>query len=171
MSSYPFKRYKINSVTWSLTEGQRMEKLCQKIKNKDRGCLPVKDSNSSSAYELKECFPCLDTPISYFFVDRFPFVQWLSKYSISKFASDLIAGLTVGLMVVPQALAYASIAQLPLQVCISTAEKKKFFLFPCTVWSVFCIHGMFCVHHIWNIQGYHPWSYGHYVATHRIKSY
>ena len=104
-----------------------MEKLCQKIKNKDRGCLPVKDSNSSSAYELKECFPCLDTPISYFFVDRFPFVQWLSKYSISKFASDLIAGLTVGLMVVPQALAYASIAQLPLQVCISTAEKKKFF--------------------------------------------
>ena len=30
--------------------------------------------------------------------------------------SDLIAGLTVGLMVVPQALAYASIAGLPLEV-------------------------------------------------------
>ena len=95
-----------------------MEKLCRKIKSKDRGCLPVKDSDSYSAYELKECFPCLDTPISYFFVDRFPFVQWLSKYSFSTFVSDLIAGLTVGLMVVPQALAYASIAQLPLQVCI-----------------------------------------------------
>ena len=30
--------------------------------------------------------------------------------------SDIIAGLTVGLMVVPQALAYANIAQLPLEV-------------------------------------------------------
>ena len=99
-----------------------MEKLCQKIKNKDRGCLPVKNNDSYSAYELKECFPCLDTPISHFFVDRFPFVQWLSKYSFSTFVSDLIAGLTVGLMVVPQALAYASIAQLPLQVCIKKSK-------------------------------------------------
>ncbi|EGD74698.1 sulfate transporter [Salpingoeca rosetta] len=41
-----------------------------------------------------------------------PIVRWLPKYTLSKARNDFIAGLTVGLMVVPQALAYASIAGL-----------------------------------------------------------
>lgn len=93
-----------------------MAKLCQKLRKKDRSCLPLVDNDYCSPYELRECFPCLTSPISYFLVERFPFVQWLSTYSPSYLISDIIAGLTVGLMVVPQALAYASIAQLPLQV-------------------------------------------------------
>ncbi|KAL8569627.1 hypothetical protein ACOMHN_057194 [Nucella lapillus] len=43
---------------------------------------------------------------------RLPIVQWLPKYSCSDFQSDLIAGLTVGLTVIPQGLAYAGIAGL-----------------------------------------------------------
>lgn len=41
-----------------------------------------------------------------------PIVEWLPKYTFSYLARDIIAGLTVGLMVIPQGLAYATIAGL-----------------------------------------------------------
>ena len=41
-----------------------------------------------------------------------PILNWLPKYNLHNLQCDLIAGITVGLMVVPQALAYASIARL-----------------------------------------------------------
>ena len=46
---------------------------------------------------------------------RFPIVSWLPQYSLKTLQCDLIAGLTVGLMVVPQGLAYAQLAGLPPQ--------------------------------------------------------
>ena len=46
---------------------------------------------------------------------RFPIVTWLPEYSLRTLQCDLIAGLTVGLMVVPQGLAYAQLAGLPPQ--------------------------------------------------------
>jgi hypothetical protein len=47
---------------------------------------------------------------------RLPITYWLPKYSLRDFRGDLVAGLTVGLTVVPQGLAYAAIAQVPLEV-------------------------------------------------------
>ncbi|NXT89003.1 S2611 protein, partial [Anhinga rufa] len=44
-----------------------------------------------------------------------PVLRWLPRYSLAWLQLDLIAGLTVGLTVVPQALAYAEVAGLPLQ--------------------------------------------------------
>lgn len=44
---------------------------------------------------------------------RVPILNWLPKYSSEDAVGDLVAGLTVGLTVIPQALAYAGIAQLP----------------------------------------------------------
>lgn len=41
--------------------------------------------------------------------------MWLPQYSMAKLQSDCIAGITVGLMVIPQGLAYANIAALPPQ--------------------------------------------------------
>ena len=41
-----------------------------------------------------------------------PILTWLPKYTLTNLQCDMIAGFTVGLMVVPQALAYASIARL-----------------------------------------------------------
>ena len=49
---------------------------------------------------------------------RFPISLWLPKYKASYLLNDIIAGFTVGLTVIPQALAYASIARLPVQVSI-----------------------------------------------------
>ncbi|XP_055332667.1 sodium-independent sulfate anion transporter-like isoform X2 [Paramacrobiotus metropolitanus] len=44
---------------------------------------------------------------------RLPITLWLPKYSLQDLKGDLIAGLTVGMTTVPQALAYAQIADLP----------------------------------------------------------
>lgn len=47
---------------------------------------------------------------------RFPFLTWAPKYNVDDAVGDLVAGITVGLTVVPQSLAYANIAGLPPQV-------------------------------------------------------
>ncbi|XP_076001866.1 sodium-independent sulfate anion transporter isoform X2 [Genypterus blacodes] len=44
-----------------------------------------------------------------------PILSWLPRYNLRWLQMDLIAGLTVGLTVVPQALAYAEVAGLPVQ--------------------------------------------------------
>ncbi|XP_065708366.1 sodium-independent sulfate anion transporter isoform X3 [Patagioenas fasciata] len=44
-----------------------------------------------------------------------PVLRWLPRYSLAWLQLDLMAGLSVGLTVVPQALAYAELAGLPLQ--------------------------------------------------------
>lgn len=42
-----------------------------------------------------------------------PFLHWLPNYKKSDFSKDLVAGLTVGVILIPQAMAYAMIAGLP----------------------------------------------------------
>ncbi|XP_065562850.1 sodium-independent sulfate anion transporter-like isoform X2 [Artemia franciscana] len=46
---------------------------------------------------------------------RLPILQWVSKITIASLLSDLIAGFSVGLTLVPQSLAYATVAGLPPQ--------------------------------------------------------
>ena len=40
-------------------------------------------------------------------------ISWLSQYTTTTLMGDVVAGVTVGLMTVPQALAYSIIAGLP----------------------------------------------------------
>ena len=47
---------------------------------------------------------------------RIPILSWLPSYNREQAVSDLIAGLTVGLTIIPQGIAYAVVAQLPPQV-------------------------------------------------------
>lgn len=44
---------------------------------------------------------------------RFYIINWLPKYDRSKAIGDLIAGITLGLTVIPQSLAYANLAGVP----------------------------------------------------------
>ncbi|XP_055328612.1 sodium-independent sulfate anion transporter-like [Paramacrobiotus metropolitanus] len=46
---------------------------------------------------------------------RLPISLWIRKYSWKDLKGDFIAGVTVGLTVIPQALAYSAIAELPLE--------------------------------------------------------
>ena len=43
----------------------------------------------------------------------FPFLKWFQKYHFLHFRADLIAGLTVALVLIPQSMAYAQLAGLP----------------------------------------------------------
>lgn len=47
---------------------------------------------------------------------RVPLSKWIVEYNSEKAVADLIAGVTVGLTVIPQALAYATLAGLDPQV-------------------------------------------------------
>ena len=47
--------------------------------------------------------------------DKVPIVGWLPKYNYRWLINDVIAGLTLGLMLIPQSLAYAKIATIPVQ--------------------------------------------------------
>lgn len=60
-----------------------------------------------------------------------PITVWLPNYSFDSLLRDIIAGLTVGLMVVPQGLAYATIANLPVQYGLYSAY------FGCFVYCLF----------------------------------
>jgi sodium-independent sulfate anion transporter 11 len=44
-----------------------------------------------------------------------PIVSWLPRYNHRWLVNDFIAGLTIGIMLIPQGLAYAKIATIPVQ--------------------------------------------------------
>lgn len=52
---------------------------------------------------------------SIYLLDKVPIVGWLPKYNPRWVVSDVIAGLTLGIMLIPQSLAYAAIATIPVQ--------------------------------------------------------
>ncbi|USP77149.1 uncharacterized protein yc1106_04423 [Curvularia clavata] len=45
----------------------------------------------------------------------FPFVHWIGRYNLQWLIGDLVAGITVGAVVVPQGMAYAKLAELPVE--------------------------------------------------------
>ncbi|KAI9287489.1 sulfate transporter family-domain-containing protein [Umbelopsis sp. AD052] len=50
-----------------------------------------------------------------YFTHLLPIVHWLPKYNLQWLAGDLVCGITVGAVIVPQSMAYAKIAGLPPQ--------------------------------------------------------
>lgn len=54
-------------------------------------------------------------------VEKFPIVGWLPRYDRRWLINDLIAGLTVGLMLIPQSLSYAKIANIPVEAGLASS--------------------------------------------------
>lgn len=50
-----------------------------------------------------------------YLLDKVPIVGWLPHYNPRWILNDVIAGLTLGLMLIPQALSYATLATIPVQ--------------------------------------------------------
>ncbi|OAP54679.1 hypothetical protein AYL99_11127 [Fonsecaea erecta] len=51
----------------------------------------------------------------YYFRSLFPFTHWILRYNVQWLIGDLVAGITVGAVVVPQGMAYAKLAELPVE--------------------------------------------------------
>lgn len=50
-----------------------------------------------------------------YFLDKAPIIGWLPRYNPRWILNDVIAGLTLGLMLIPQGLSYATLATIPVQ--------------------------------------------------------
>ncbi|KAL4915359.1 sulfate transporter family-domain-containing protein [Aspergillus aurantiobrunneus] len=61
---------------------------------------------------IKEHVPTGQQVLQYF-IDILPFLRWIDRYNLQWLIGDLVAGITVGAVVVPQSMAYASLAELP----------------------------------------------------------
>ena len=53
--------------------------------------------------------------LRHYLVNLFPFTHWITRYNLQWLAGDLVAGITVGFVVVPQGMAYAKLAALPVE--------------------------------------------------------
>lgn len=50
-----------------------------------------------------------------YLLEKVPIVGWLPRYNPRWIINDVIAGLTLGLMLIPQGLSYATLATIPVQ--------------------------------------------------------
>lgn len=50
-----------------------------------------------------------------YLLDKVPIVSWLPHYNPRWIFNDVVAGLTLGLMLIPQGLSYATLATIPVQ--------------------------------------------------------
>ena len=50
-----------------------------------------------------------------YLAEKLPVVQWLPHYDYHWIVHDVLAGITVGVMLIPQGLAYAKIATIPIE--------------------------------------------------------
>lgn len=48
-------------------------------------------------------------------LEKFPIIGWLPRYNYRWLLNDFVAGLTLAIMLIPQGLAYAKIATIPVQ--------------------------------------------------------
>lgn len=51
----------------------------------------------------------------------FPFTHWITRYNMQWFTGDMVAGITIGAVVVPQGMAYAVLAELPVEYGLYTS--------------------------------------------------
>ncbi|KAH8676105.1 sulfate permease [Xylariales sp. PMI_506] len=64
---------------------------------------------------IKDGAPKLPGAAGQYLLNKVPIVQWLPRYHPSWLPQDFIAGLTIGVMLIPQGLSYAKIATIPIE--------------------------------------------------------
>lgn len=64
------------------------------------------------ANRTKSAFKCKNIP------KRLPFLQWCPTYTTADCIGDFLAGITVGLTLIPQSMSFAALAGLPPQVSV-----------------------------------------------------
>ncbi|KAH8898116.1 sulfate permease [Thozetella sp. PMI_491] len=84
-------------------------KFTEKVKEHVR----TDETISRTAATFRSSLKKLPSATVQYAVEKVPIVQWLPSYDPRWILSDLIAGMTIGVMMIPQALAYAKIATIP----------------------------------------------------------
>ncbi|XP_051932445.1 solute carrier family 26 member 6, like [Hippocampus zosterae] len=100
-STYKYRKYRIER---EVLNEQRLEELAQR----------KTDAKPSLINQLKESIRCTVPKLKRGVLSTFPAFYWLPKYSIREYGMpDLISGISVGIMHLPQGMAYALLASLP----------------------------------------------------------
>jgi len=73
------------------------------------------DSEPTTTEWLRELLPSDGRGVLNYGQSLFPFTRWILRYNLTWFTGDLVAGITVGAVVVPQSMAYARLAELPVE--------------------------------------------------------
>ncbi|KAK2712122.1 hypothetical protein QYM36_010974 [Artemia franciscana] len=84
----------------------------------EQGCLS--DEEKNKPYKSKH--------VADYLQKRLPILKWLPEYKMPFLFNDILAGTTVSLTVIPQGIAYAAVAGLPLQYGLYTAFVAPFIL-------------------------------------------
>nr|XP_061788159.1 solute carrier family 26 member 6, like [Nerophis lumbriciformis] len=94
------------SIDREVLDEQRLEELTQRK--------PYADTQLSVVDQLKDSMRCTLPRLKRGVLSTFPVLYWLPKYSIWDYGMpDLISGISVGIMHLPQGMAYALLASLP----------------------------------------------------------
>uniref|UniRef100_A0A3Q2YXL7 Solute carrier family 26 member 6, like 1 n=1 Tax=Hippocampus comes TaxID=109280 RepID=A0A3Q2YXL7_HIPCM len=100
-SMYKYRKYRIER---EVLNEQRLEELAQR----------KTDAQPSLINHLKESIRCTVPKLKHGVLRTFPALYWLPKYSVRDYGMpDLISGISVGIMHLPQGMAYALLASLP----------------------------------------------------------
>nr|BAD22608.1 solute carrier family 26 member 6 c [Anguilla japonica] len=95
-------RYKVDR---DLLDVKRLEEAARRVENAD---------NMSPFECLKQSLRCSVPRLKRNMVSWFPVLYWLPRYSLWEYGmSDLISGISVGIMHLPQGMAYALLASVP----------------------------------------------------------
>uniref|UniRef100_A0A3Q2YA50 Solute carrier family 26 member 6, like 1 n=1 Tax=Hippocampus comes TaxID=109280 RepID=A0A3Q2YA50_HIPCM len=98
---YKYRKYRIER---EVLNEQRLEELAQR----------KTDAQPSLINHLKESIRCTVPKLKHGVLRTFPALYWLPKYSVRDYGMpDLISGISVGIMHLPQGMAYALLASLP----------------------------------------------------------
>jgi sodium-independent sulfate anion transporter 11 len=64
-----------------------------------------------------------------YLIERVPVVHWLPRYNPRWLLNDTLAGITVGVLLIPQSLAYAKIATIPGEYGLMSSWLPNFLVF------------------------------------------
>ncbi|XP_078103421.1 solute carrier family 26 member 6, like 1 [Sander vitreus] len=102
-STHKFGKYRVER---EVLDEQRLEEVTQRK--------TYSDTHPSLIERLKESLRCTVPKLKQSVVSSLPVLSWLPKYSVWDYGMpDLISGISVGIMHLPQGLAYALLASLP----------------------------------------------------------
>lgn len=116
MFRFCIKKKKLcSTITEIENQSLNADQIKSKLSDYNYG-LPLKPYKKNPSHKKWLCERVKKTCTRKLLYKRIPILSWLPQYRLNTAIADLVAGFTVGLTVIPQAIAYANVAGLPPQV-------------------------------------------------------